>query len=207
MNSWEFDGTSKIDLGQIIFIVDTPYDSATNHNYLEDTVLKQLNNYFEDKDHGFQVEFKIEIITPGCIKARIRVIISGATTLFILTSAIIGFARDIEYVKGLIDRSFKENKTQIEIIDQTIKRTVQVKQGDTLFAIAQATKHNSCTTEQFMLALLQMNPKAFYRNNINCLSEGEQLMIPIPDAIKFISRDYAKVEVERQNKEFKVFNA
>ncbi len=59
-----------------------------------------------------------------------------------------------------------------------------VAQGETLSEIARATKDDSTDTNAMMLALLQANPNAFYKDNINALKRGAILRIPSHDDVK-----------------------
>ncbi len=53
-----------------------------------------------------------------------------------------------------------------------------VKNNDNLWVIAKSMRRSGETTEQLMMALLQHNPKAFIRNNVNGLKVGKILRLP-----------------------------
>ncbi|RLJ16109.1 hypothetical protein DJ031_17705 [bacterium endosymbiont of Escarpia laminata] len=53
-----------------------------------------------------------------------------------------------------------------------------VKNNDNLWVIARSMRRNGETTEQLMMALLEHNPKAFIRNNVNGLKVGKILRLP-----------------------------
>ncbi len=59
-----------------------------------------------------------------------------------------------------------------------------VAEGETLSEIARATKDDNMDTNAMMLALLQANPNAFYKDNINALKRGAILRIPSHDDVK-----------------------
>jgi pilus assembly protein FimV len=59
-----------------------------------------------------------------------------------------------------------------------------VAEGETLSEIARATKDDNTDTNGMMLALLQANPNAFYKDNINALKRGAILRIPSHDDVK-----------------------
>jgi pilus assembly protein FimV len=59
-----------------------------------------------------------------------------------------------------------------------------VAEGETLSEIARATKDENTDTNAMMLALLQANPNAFYKDNINALKRGAILRIPSHDDVK-----------------------
>ncbi|RLJ21878.1 hypothetical protein DJ030_03245 [bacterium endosymbiont of Escarpia laminata] len=53
-----------------------------------------------------------------------------------------------------------------------------VKNNDNLWVIARSMRRSGETTEQLMMALLEHNPKAFIRNNVNGLKVGKILRLP-----------------------------
>jgi pilus assembly protein FimV len=59
-----------------------------------------------------------------------------------------------------------------------------VAEGETLSEIARSTKDENTDTNAMMLALLQANPNAFYKDNINALKRGAILRIPSHDDVK-----------------------
>ncbi len=72
--------------------------------------------------------------------------------------------------------------------------------GDTLFAIAKATRGaRDVTVNQMMLAIQQANPDAFIKNNINLLKSGVVLRIPEEVDAEATSSGQAVAEVARQN--------
>ncbi len=82
------------------------------------------------------------------------------------------------------------NGTKITVVGSPGSATV--KQGDTLFAIAQNNAVPGTTIYQMLLALFQANPNAFINQNMNLLKAGAILEIPDADAVKAIDRQVAR---------------
>ena len=189
---------NTIDLGDIVFYIkDVPFNSATNHQFAQ-TILDELKHRFKSKNLDFQVMFEVQGFSPGCTKIRLKVYLEKFTTGLMIASAILTIGNELGAITKQIHQNF-----QITSEDHTIKKAITVKKGDKLWVIAQEYKYESCTVEQFMIAIYLKNISAFYKPNINCLSTGRELMLPTTDMIKYLSRDYAKAEVERQNNEYK----
>lgn len=75
---------------------------------------------------------------------------------------------------------------------------------DTLWDIALKTKQEkSISVHQQMMALVQENPRAFIRNNINGLKAGYTLSIPSADVVKALSKSQAISAVREQNSTWK----
>lgn len=73
-------------------------------------------------------------------------------------------------------------------------------QGETLWEIAQATRPQGVNDmNKFMIALLRMNPDAFYEQNINALKRGSILRIPSNDEINAVASSEAADAVRSQN--------
>lgn len=73
-------------------------------------------------------------------------------------------------------------------------------QGETLWEIAQATRPDGVADmNKFMIALLRMNPDAFYEQNINALKRGAILRIPGGDDVSAIAASEAADAVRSQN--------
>ncbi|MGV6816456.1 MAG: FimV/HubP family polar landmark protein [Thiotrichales bacterium] len=70
-----------------------------------------------------------------------------------------------------------------------------VQKGDTLFSIAKQIKPGSANIHQMMVALLQDNPKAFIKGDMNRLKAGYILRVPDEETIAAISRRDAKAQV------------
>lgn len=79
----------------------------------------------------------------------------------------------------------------------------KVRSGDSLWKIAdRARRDESVTTQQVMLAILQANPQAFTRNNVNTLKAGVQLNTPTAAMVNSLTAQEAIQELNRQNKEW-----
>ena len=75
-----------------------------------------------------------------------------------------------------------------------------VKSSDTLWSLAERLRpDNSVTVQQTMLALLNVNPNAFARGNINALQQGKVLRVPDAGEINAVSASEALDEVKRQH--------
>src|SRR3546814_13884821 len=66
-------------------------------------------------------------------------------------------------------------------------KTIHVKRGDTMFAIAQRHAVPGVTIYQMMIALQRANPSAFIHENINLVKAGGSLSMPGHDALTAIS--------------------
>ena len=73
-----------------------------------------------------------------------------------------------------------------------------VKNGETLSAIAMATKPEGVTLEQMLVALYQANEDAFIGKNMNLLETGRVLRVPAKIEIDSISRNHADKVVRLQ---------
>jgi pilus assembly protein FimV len=81
------------------------------------------------------------------------------------------------------------------------------KRDDTLWDIALATKpSSSVSVHQMMMALLDANPSAFIKNNINNLKTGQTLTIPSVDEISRLSHRQAVARVSEQWQQWKNAN-
>ena len=76
-----------------------------------------------------------------------------------------------------------------------------VAEGETLSEIARATKDDNTDTNAMMLALLQANPNAFYKDNINALKRGAILRIPSHDDVKASGKAAAAAAAVRDQNE------
>ncbi len=64
--------------------------------------------------------------------------------------------------------------------------TVNVKQGDNLFAIAQRNAVPNASVYQMLVALWRANPDAFIQNNMNLVRAGQKLKIPDAATVRAI---------------------
>lgn len=73
--------------------------------------------------------------------------------------------------------------------------------NDTLWQIAEQVRPDGTVSiEQTMLGLLEVNPSAFYDQNINNLKAGHVLRVPSAAELSAISQREAQAEVRRQNR-------
>lgn len=80
--------------------------------------------------------------------------------------------------------------------------THEVKKGDTLGAIARASKPDGVTLNQMLIALYRANQDAFIRGNINLVRAGRILAIPDREAINAVDPADANGLVKAQMSEF-----
>ena len=80
--------------------------------------------------------------------------------------------------------------------------SASVKQGDTLFAIAQNHAVPGTSIYQMLLALFQANPNAFIDQNMNLLKAGVTLEIPDAAAVKSIDPQLARNTFAEQVRAF-----
>jgi pilus assembly protein FimV len=73
-----------------------------------------------------------------------------------------------------------------------------VRNGETLWPIAQALKPAGITTRQMAIALLRANPQAFVDNDINRLRAGATLTIPSRSVIEELDAAAARAEFNAQ---------
>lgn len=74
-----------------------------------------------------------------------------------------------------------------------------VREGETLWNIAERLKRGEVTTQQMMLALLRYNPEAFETSNVNRLKQGYVLRVPDRDEVRSISAQQAIARIREQN--------
>ena len=92
------------------------------------------------------------------------------------------------------------SEESVEDVSPTINADEYVTaKGDTLYAVAKATKASpEHSINQMMLAIQQANPDAFLQNNINLLKSGVVLRIPDDASIEATNNSDAKKEIIRQ---------
>jgi pilus assembly protein FimV len=79
-----------------------------------------------------------------------------------------------------------------------------VVQGETLWDIAQSIYSNTIPLNPVMIILFNMNPRAFERNNINCLKIGELLMFPVSVELTHLSPLEAKNKVIEHHQQWQI---
>lgn len=70
-------------------------------------------------------------------------------------------------------------------------KTIRVKQGDVMFAIAKRHAVPGVSIYQMMIALQRANPQAFIHDNVNLVKAGATLTMPSHDALTAISKQEA----------------
>ncbi|WP_028484030.1 FimV/HubP family polar landmark protein [Thioalkalivibrio sp. ALE17] len=78
--------------------------------------------------------------------------------------------------------------------------TLQVRSGDTLYAIVRRSGISGYSDEQAMLAFLDANPQAFIGNNINTLRADAELRTPSREQLEARSAAAARAEVADQTR-------
>ena len=86
--------------------------------------------------------------------------------------------------------------------------SVTTKGGDSLYVIANANKPSASTNlDQMMVAILRMNPQAFYQDNVNALKKGQILRMPGSADVNKISIAQASKAVAEQNSLWRSYQA
>lgn len=86
-----------------------------------------------------------------------------------------------------------------------VASTHLVKRGDTLRAIAAATRHDGVSVDQMLMAIFQNNRSAFDRDNMNRLQTGKVLQIPAREAVLGVDPAEARRTVLAQAAEFNAY--
>lgn len=80
----------------------------------------------------------------------------------------------------------------------------RIRNHDNLYSIAKRFRpSNDVSIEQTMIAIQQLNPNAFIRNNINLLKAGSVLRLPDANQIHSTSLGEAKADVRRQHQQWR----
>jgi pilus assembly protein FimV len=79
---------------------------------------------------------------------------------------------------------------------------ITVKPGDTASKIAMATKPANVSLDQMLVALLQANPDAFIKNNLNRIKSGAVLNVPTSDQASAMGVKEASQTVIAQSRDF-----
>ena len=95
--------------------------------------------------------------------------------------------------------SAKSNKPSKKVTTQKRKKTLTTIAGKTLFQIARENSIAGITTEQFAVAIFQLNPKAFSKKNINGLNKGQKIVLPDEEFFKNLSHLKARKILREQN--------
>ncbi|OUR63515.1 hypothetical protein A9Q79_10455 [Methylophaga sp. 42_25_T18] len=115
--------------------------------------------------------------------------------------------KSAELKKGKAETEVKITSYQYPQSDQTTYNSDvygPINKTETLWKIALNTRpETSLSVNQMMMALLEANPNAFNRNNINGLKAGYTLDIPSIDAIRKLDKTAAISAVTEQNEQWK----
>ncbi|HMN58640.1 MAG TPA: FimV/HubP family polar landmark protein, partial [Ottowia sp.] len=82
---------------------------------------------------------------------------------------------------------------------------ITVQRGDTLSRIAGAHAIDGVSLDQMMVALLQANPDAFIRGNVNLIKAGAVLQMPSAEQARATPRQAARRAVVAQSKDFQAY--
>ncbi len=91
------------------------------------------------------------------------------------------------------------NESSKKLTLQKKKKTLTTRSGKTLFQIARENSIAGVTTEQFAVAIFQLNPKAFAKKNINGLNKGQRIVLPEEQYFKNLSHLKARKILREQN--------
>jgi pilus assembly protein FimV len=81
----------------------------------------------------------------------------------------------------------------------------KVRQGDTLYRVAQKTQREGVSLDQMLVALFRANPQAFLNENMNRLKAGSDLTVPSADKAKETSNADAKQLIQAQSADFNAY--
>jgi pilus assembly protein FimV len=81
----------------------------------------------------------------------------------------------------------------------------KVRQGDTLYRVAQKTQREGVSLDQMLVALFRANPEAFVAENMNRLKAGSDLSVPSADTAKETSAADAKQVIQAQSADFNAY--
>ncbi|HWK70139.1 MAG TPA: FimV/HubP family polar landmark protein [Burkholderiaceae bacterium] len=88
---------------------------------------------------------------------------------------------------------------------QVPQKSIHVKQGDTMFAIALRNAVSGVSVYQMMIALQRANPQAFIQNNVNLVKAGATLAMPDMAALTAISDKEARRIFMQQAQAFALY--
>lgn len=88
---------------------------------------------------------------------------------------------------------------------QAPQKSIHVKPGDTMFAIALRNAVPGVSVYQMMIALQRANPQAFIQNNVNLVKAGATLSMPDMAALTAISDKEARRIFQRQAQAFALY--
>ena len=83
-------------------------------------------------------------------------------------------------------------------------KTVKSRSGQTLYQVARINKLSNVTVEQMVIAIFEINPRAFSKSNVNGLLVGQNLELPKENYFERLSHFEARKIMREQNKEWKL---
>jgi pilus assembly protein FimV len=78
----------------------------------------------------------------------------------------------------------------------------RVRQGDTLYRVAQKTQRDGVSLDQMLVALFRNNPEAFISENMNLMKAGSTLAVPSAEKAKETTPADAKLVIQAQSADF-----
>lgn len=96
-------------------------------------------------------------------------------------------------------QSLDSDESSKKVTKQKKKKTLTTRSGKTLFQISRENNIAGITTEQFAVAIFQLNPKAFAKKNINGLKKGQKIFLPDEEYFKNLSHLKARKILREQN--------
>jgi pilus assembly protein FimV len=93
----------------------------------------------------------------------------------------------------------KEENTQGSVSDE---KSINVRPGDTAGKIANRLKPDGASTDQMLIALLQSNPQAFIRGNVNLIQSGAVISVPPAEITYKINAQEARASLAAQARSF-----
>ena len=81
-------------------------------------------------------------------------------------------------------------------------KNISVRPGDTAGNIAKRLKPDGATTEQMLIALLQSNPQAFIRGNVNLIQSGASITVPPAETVYQVNEKEARTALAAQAQAF-----
>jgi pilus assembly protein FimV len=81
----------------------------------------------------------------------------------------------------------------------------KVRQGDTLYRVAQKTQREGVSLDQMLVALFRANPEAFLAENMNRLKAGSDLTVPSANQAKETSSAEARQVIQAQSADFNAY--
>jgi len=161
-------------------------------------------------------------INPALDQAKLGLLTRPDGTSYIriegvepVTEPFIEILINLKWATGSILRDFgfflknpNPDKPQTQSTPVLSGSELQVNEGDTASKIALQTMDRSqLSLDQMLVALLQSNPNAFIKNNVNLVKAGAKLNIPTTKDALAIDKDQAKQTVLLQAEEFANYKA